>query len=335
MDFLNFQSDDSKNGFRLASCELLNWGTFNNIINIPLEGENGLLTGNVGSGKSTIVDAVTTLLVPHNRITYNKAAGSEKKERTILSYIRGEFRSEKNEQYGSSRAVYLRDESDYSVILGNFYNSGFLENVTLAVVFHMRSGSIEKFFVTSEEKLTIEMDFTRFGTDIKELRKRLRANDKTKIYDTFSEYSSAFRSVFGIKSEKALDLFHHTVSLKSIGNLTSFVRDNMLEKEDIRGGIDELLRNYDNLTASHEAVTKAESQLEMLTPLITLADEYETRSEEYRIKNDEKTLLPLVLIEKQQELITVELEKTTVTETVRRINSTHLKRNRVNLTING
>ena len=61
-------------GHRLQYMELLNWGTFNNKIwKITPEGENSLLTGAVGSGKSTVVDALTCLLVPYNRITFNKA----------------------------------------------------------------------------------------------------------------------------------------------------------------------------------------------------------------------------------------------------------------------
>ena len=41
-------------------------------------GHDCLLTGDAGSGKSTIVDAITTLLLPAHRITYNKAAWTAK-----------------------------------------------------------------------------------------------------------------------------------------------------------------------------------------------------------------------------------------------------------------
>jgi len=77
-------SNEKKRGFRLDSIELYNWGTFNKkIYTLNIKGENGLLTGDIGSGKSTVVDAITTLLVPHQKITYNKAAGSLAKERTL------------------------------------------------------------------------------------------------------------------------------------------------------------------------------------------------------------------------------------------------------------
>ena len=74
-------------GFRLQRLEVLNWGTFHGrpwILN--LDGENTLLTGDIGSGKSTLVDAVTTLLVPSNRVAYNKAAGAESRDFAFDSY---------------------------------------------------------------------------------------------------------------------------------------------------------------------------------------------------------------------------------------------------------
>ena len=77
-----------------------------------------LLTGDIGSGKSTLVDAITTLLVPAQRIAYNKAAGADSKERTLRSYVLGHYKSERNETSGTAKPVALRDHNSYSVILG-------------------------------------------------------------------------------------------------------------------------------------------------------------------------------------------------------------------------
>ena len=90
----DFASDDALTGFRLSHFEFYNWGTFNkSIVSLDLDKHNGLLTGDIGSGKSTIVDALTSLLVPHHRIIYNKAAGAEGKERSLYSYVVGEYKS--------------------------------------------------------------------------------------------------------------------------------------------------------------------------------------------------------------------------------------------------
>ncbi len=61
---LDFVADDSRVGFRLQRLEVLNWGTFDKRVwRYELDGRNGLLTGDIGSGKSTLIDAITTLLV--------------------------------------------------------------------------------------------------------------------------------------------------------------------------------------------------------------------------------------------------------------------------------
>jgi len=136
---LDFVADDSRVGFRLQRLEVLNWGTFDRRVwRYALEGRNGLLTGDIGSGKSTLVDAITTLLVPAHRVAYNKAAGADARERSLRSYVLGHFKSERNEFTGSARPVALRDASSYSVILGVFRNEGYDQAVTLAQVFWLK-----------------------------------------------------------------------------------------------------------------------------------------------------------------------------------------------------
>ncbi len=75
-----FSTDSQKSGFRLQYMEVLNWGTFDEkIYAIRPMGETSLLTGANGSGKTTFVDALLTLMVPEKRYRfYNQSSGSEK-----------------------------------------------------------------------------------------------------------------------------------------------------------------------------------------------------------------------------------------------------------------
>ncbi len=267
----DFTTDDTTTGFRLQRFEVLNWGTFHrHVWRIDPAGRNSLLTGDIGSGKSTLVDAVTTLLVPHNRIVYNKAAGAEGRERSLYSYIRGEYKSEQDALTQNARAVALRDESSYSVLLARFHNAGFDQGATLAQVFWLKGGqhNPERFFVFAERPLTIKEHFSGFGSDILDLKKRLRRLPGVELLDKFKEYATRFRHLFGIQHEKALELFYQTVSMKSVGNLTDFVRNHMLERCDVESRIESLRRAFDNLNRAHEAVLKAKAQIERLQPLV-------------------------------------------------------------------
>jgi uncharacterized protein YPO0396 len=267
---LDFLADDTLSGFRLQRLEVLNWGTFDQRVwTLNLDGRNSLLTGDIGSGKSTLVDAITTLLVPAQRIAYNKAAGADARERSLRSYVLGHYKSERNEITGSSKPVSLRDANSYSVILGVFHNAGYDQTVTLAQVFWLKEaqGQPARFFVGAERDLGIASDFANFGSDIAQLRKRLR-NQGAEIEDSFPRYGAWFRRRFGIESEQALELFHQTVSMKSVGNLTDFVRSHMLEAFDVAPRIAALIGHFDDLNRAHRAVLAAKRQLELLTPLI-------------------------------------------------------------------
>lgn len=256
-------------GFRLRRFEVYNWGTFHQRVwRMQPGGANMLLTGDIGSGKSTLVDALTTLLVPFNKISYNKAAGADARERSLRTYVLGHFKSERGDTGLTARAVALRDQHSYSVLLGEFHNEGYDETVTLAQVFWFKDlrGQPERFYVVAETALTIADDFSGFA-DINQLRKRLRARSGIVVHDSFQAYGADFRRRFGIASEQAMDLFNQTVSMKSVGNLTEFVREHMLEPFPVQARIDELIAHFDDLNRAHEAVLKARAQIERLQPL--------------------------------------------------------------------
>lgn len=278
---LELMSDDTLAGFRLQRLEVYNWGTFDGRIwTLPLNGKNALLTGDIGSGKSTLVDAITTLLVPSQKISYNKAAGADSRERSLRSYVQGFYKSERQETFGSAKPVPLRDLNSYSVILGVFVNEGYQKTVTLAQVYWMKdtTGTPERLLAACEKDLSIASDFSGFGKEMAGLRKQLRAKN-VELFDTFPPYGAWFRRRFGIDNEQALDLFLQTVSLKSVGNLTGFVRDHMLEPFEVKPRIEALIQHYENLNRAHEAVLKAKRQVEMLEPLVADCEQYKEQEQ--------------------------------------------------------
>ncbi len=267
---LEFLADDRLAGFRLQRLEVFNWGTFDDRVwTLRLDGKNCLLTGDIGSGKSTLVDALTTLLVPSQRVAYNKAAGADSRERSLRTYVLGYYKSERQETLGSAKPVGLRDFNSYSVILGVFHNAGYDQTVTLAQVFWMKEANTQptRLYAATDRDLSIAGDFSGFGSEMAALRKQLRSRS-VDLFESFPPYGSWFRRRFGIDNEQALDLFHQTVSLKSVGNLTDFVRSHMLEPFDVAPRITALIGHFEDLNRAHEAVLKAKHQVKMLEPLV-------------------------------------------------------------------
>jgi uncharacterized protein YPO0396 len=294
-------------GNRLQRLEIYNWGTFDREVwTFDLAGCNALLTGDIGSGKSTLVDAITTLLLPAQRISYNRAAGADTRERTLRSYVEGHYKSERNEATGTARPVGLRDARAFSVILGVFANVDYGTTVTLAQVFRPRPagdpGQPDRFFVVVDGDLAIRPDFFDFGGELSGLKRRLRSIG-AKVADTFPEYGREFRRRLGIESEQAMELFHQTVSMKAVNDLTEFVRSHMLEPFDTALHVVALVEHFENLNTAHDAVVRARLQLELLTPLMGDLDAYDQSIAELAALDGRKQIVPIIFAERAREVL--------------------------------
>ncbi|MFJ4824465.1 ATP-binding protein [Streptomyces bacillaris] len=265
-------------GFRLERLEVYNWGTFDkHVWSFGLAGANGLLTGDIGSGKSTLVDAITTLFMPARKIAYNRAAGAASGERSLRSYVLGHYKSERNEQTGATKPVALRRPGNYSVILGVFHNAALGATVTLGQVFWLADANAttpDRLFLVADRALSVASDFADFGTEVRALKKRLEA-DEVRVHKTFPPYSKDLRRRLGIDSEQALELFHQTVSMKAVGSLDDFVRSHMLEPFDADAMTDNIVTHFDALTTTYKSVQRARAQIEALSPLLADCDAYD------------------------------------------------------------
>jgi len=282
-------------GFRLSRLEVLNWGTFHRTIwSFGIDGRSALLTGGVGSGKSTLVDAMTTLLLPANKIAYNKAAGADVKERNLRSYVLGHYRTERVEATNSTRPIPLRGSSSHSVILGVFTNYTLGIHVTLAQVFWVpdaNTGQPDRFYVTADAPLSIEAHFTDFGSDINDLRQRLRRSKAT-IHNNYPPYAKTLRRSLGIPSDQALDLFHQTVSMKAVGSLDGFVRERMLEPFDAKTEVAKIVAHFTALTASHDEVVRAKAMIDALGPIVRACDRCDEIQRDIDTLKQRRDILP-------------------------------------------
>jgi uncharacterized protein YPO0396 len=264
-------------GLRMERLEVYNWGTFNGRIwSITPQGGTSLLTGANGSGKSSLVDALLTLLVAPGRRNYNQSAGSEKRrERTEKTYVQGAWSKKKEEENDNAKIRYLRGKDAYSVLLAVFQNPRYQQTVTLVQIFWWQDNELHRLYIVAPFVLSIEEHFrVNSVSKISGLRKQLRT-DGASIYDDFSKYHKHFRRLAYLHSDKASDLFNQIVSIKDIDSLNSFVRNHMLEKIDSKSDIEELYATYHNLSVAYQAIQQAEAQLEILKPLIDDANKYE------------------------------------------------------------
>ena len=271
-----FTTNAGTAGFRLNYMEIYNWGTFNNrIFRIAPEGNNTLLTGANASGKSTLIDALLTLLVPAKKDRfYNQSSGNERKgDRTEETYVLGNYGNIQAEGEMSTKMQQLRDKNTFSVLLASFANN--YDNVV--TLFQLRwfvNGELKCSYGFSNKPLTIGTDFSRFngskGDWKKTLEKRYNANMPKKqieFYDTIKDYKDRIISAFGLRSDKALTLFNQIVGVKVLNDLDEFIRNNMLELRDAESEYIHLSESFATLMEAKNTIEKVREQIDQLEPI--------------------------------------------------------------------
>ncbi len=284
-----FSNNNADNGYRLRYLEVFNWGTFNGkVYRLQPDGRTSLLTGANGSGKTTLIDALLTILVPTNKRFYNQSSGAEsKKERDENSYFWGYYGKTFSELEERSKTEQLRTKADnpYSVLLACFQNSGTQHTITLVQVRWFANGGLQKVFIVSPYPLNVNEHFGKDHFDLKGdwKKKLMKQYAKTEIYNSFKEYAARFSELFGLR-DKALSLFSQTVGIKVLGDLTNFIRQEMLEEADAEEQFKSLYNHYSDLLISHKAIQKDEKQLELLEPVMANKSKLEVlRSNKQRL----------------------------------------------------
>jgi len=290
-------------GFRLKQLEIYNWGTFDGQIwTMTTGGETAVLTGQNGSGKSTVVDALLTLLVEGRSRNYNLASGAgSSRERSERTYVRGQYSRSRGETAYESTANTLRGTDTHSVLLAVFYDASQDRTVSLAQVLWISNADrVEKCYYVGLCELSIEQHFPQRHVNARDLPK-----DVQTFGSTFKDYIVAARKALGLGGRpKALDLFNETVAVKDIPSLNSFVRDHMLDKGDPEARVDALRTQYRELNDAHAAIQRAGRQLAILDPLIKAGSEYRRYEEQMARYDAAKSLVPFYVAGKAQDLLT-------------------------------
>ena len=268
-------------GMRLLRFELHNWGTFDRQVwRLDVAGGDTLLTGNIGSGKSTIVDGLSVLFNPPSAVSFNLAAGAERRERSLRTYVLGACRNVPDEVTGGSRPQYLRNSAGTtSTLLAVFgTNRGRRVSIGMMLRFVNEAATPNWTYLLADDEITIADDLSGHR-DVRDQRQQMRARG-IRTYPSYAEYARDMTRALGLRSPAALALFNQTVAMKSVGNLTEFVRRHMLDAPDITRAIDQMLAHYADLTRAHDLVVDARRQIAALDAVATGAerlDALETR----------------------------------------------------------
>lgn len=312
-----FNTSPQVAGFKLDYMEVWNWGTFDETVyRLCPQGNNSLLTGANASGKSTLIDAMLTLLVPLKRQRfYNQSSGVEKKgNRTEESYFFGNYGNQQQDGNSGTTSLKLRGKNARSVLLASFCNVDD-RVVTLFQVRYYTGEELKVIFGIARKPLSIKEHFAEFeqkGVWRKHLDKEFNSGNARRMIEFFDgpvAYEQKMLELFGMRSEKALTLFNQIVGVKVLDDLDSFIRDNMLEMQNAEEKYQDLRDNFQNLMEAKINIDKTKEQIRQLEPIDALAKEIQTIENRIKELQQEKEIAAYWFASRTVELCDEELSR--------------------------
>jgi len=259
--------------WRLERIEVVNWGTFSGLHTVDVPRKGFLLTGESGSGKSSLVDAVSAVLTPRGKTRFNAAAADSSvrsSDRSVLTYVRGAWRRSADADTGEITSQYLRPKATWSGILLR-YGNGEGRIQSLVKLFHIKAGEnssaeVKDVSILSPDELGLaELEpYASNGLKTRELKAAL---PKASVDNEHSRFARRIARSLGLSGERAALLLHKTQSAKNLGSLDELFRKFMLDEPETFARADAAVDQFTELNAAHETVLRARRQVEHLAPL--------------------------------------------------------------------
>ncbi|MGB3485900.1 MAG: SbcC/MukB-like Walker B domain-containing protein [Mycobacterium sp.] len=275
--------------FHLSRLQVINWGVFDGYHDIPFSEGGALIAGASGSGKSSLLDAISLGFLPFNRRNFNasgdnSAAGSSAGRRTVDKYVRGAWGQRSDG--GTSKVMYLRGDGAAWSAIAVSYTSNTGRTVTGLVLKWLtgesRSDSSSRFVLADGDR-DIEEVCNRWASGRFDagVFKDDNWRFSTKVE---SQYLAQLYATIGIRaSDAAQQLLGKAKSLKSVGGLEQFVREFMLDEPDSLARLPEALKQIDPLVEARELLAVAQRKRKILGDIEKIQQRYASESSDLGI----------------------------------------------------
>lgn len=256
--------------YLLHQLEVFNWGPFRGLHRAEFDRDGTAIIGPTGSGKTTLVDALMTLLVLQPR--YNLAStGGHESDRTLISYVRGVLGGDGSD----GREEVARPGKTITGICAT-YQSG-PEVLRLAGLLWTDGSSnaaedLKRRWIFSQADDQSVDKWLRLLHDdgLRDLMRTGRETAKLRIFENKKAYLTHARKFFEV-GENAFTLLNRAAGLKQLNSIDEIFRDLVLDDRSAFNRAIEVAGEFDNLAGIHTELETARRQQASLVPI---AEEY-------------------------------------------------------------
>ena len=216
----------------LKKLLLLHWYTYDRE-EISFEKIN-FLTGDTGSGKSTIIDAIQMVMLGDKSGAFFNKAANERSARSLKGYLFGEIGDD-----GEAGFHYIRSGRFTTYVVLEFYNDVRGEAMTAGYIadcfgdqtwkdhwFLMRKHGIPEGDFCDEKEIPWDYDTLRHS-----IGKLYKSRNAIEFYDTNVRFQENLLGAFGQVKRKYLYLFRKAVPFSPITNIEQFITESICNVE--------------------------------------------------------------------------------------------------------
>jgi uncharacterized protein YPO0396 len=261
------------NSFILTQLEVFNWGPFGGRHCAEIDPQGSAIIGPTGSGKTTLVDALMTMLVA--RPKYNLAStGGHESDRDLISYIRGVTgtgnKTDNNHvarQGNTTTGISIRfSNGDQIIHIGAVF---WIEGVSFAA-----KDQKDLWLCTDRDDQSLEQWLTTHQDGAaRALKQHGRETTGLRVFDTKKSYLAQLRQRFEV-GENAFALLNRAAGLKQINSIDEIFRELVLEDRAAFSRAFEVAHEFDDLSAIRSELELARKQEQSLIPIAQTYDKF-------------------------------------------------------------
>ena len=271
-------SDPAATQWKLESLQVINWGGFEGHHTLPFHPDATMLSGGSGTGKSTLLDAYTALMMPSS-VAFNGASNSAGTgrarneaggQRTLLTYLRGK-QGVNDDTGGASSENLLRGKgrATWGAVAATFVDTSGHAFSALRLYFvpatATHSNDISQRMATLADRVTLSDLGPAMATHIvgKPLAAAIKATwPEAKVTKEYSEFSNTLYRKLAIGANgdglNALDLLARIQAGRSFNSVNGLYRQLVLDTPSTFKDADMALEHFDTIAGDLARMEEAE-----------------------------------------------------------------------------